>query len=127
MRTRKPYLTDLSDAEWALIEPYIPEPKTGGRPAKHPRREIVNAIFYLLRTGCQWRNLPHDFPPWQTVAYYFRLWRMSGLWEEVNDALRTELRKRHGRDASPSAAVVDSQSTATTEKGGSVAMMATRG
>jgi transposase len=118
---RPHYPTDLSDAEWAILEPLIPPPKPGGRPIKHPRREIVNAIRYVLRSGEAWRLMPHDLPPWQTVYYYFRLWRLDGTWERVNAALRRRVRRRTGRSAEPTAAILDSQSAKTTEKGGLVA------
>src|ERR671935_2385573 len=89
---RKAYATDLTDAEWQKIEPLLPAAKTGGRPRVHPVREILNAIFYILRAGCTWRLLPHDLPPWQTVYHYFRLWRKDGTWEQIHDALRAEVR-----------------------------------
>jgi len=114
--SRKPYPSDLSDAEWQKIEPLIPKPRTNrGRKRKYPLREILNAIFYLLRTGCPWRMLPHDLPPWRIVYYYFRLWRKDGTWERINAALRTELRQAEGREAEPSAAILDSQSVKTTD------------
>lgn len=117
--TRRTYQTDISDKEWAKIERYIPERKTKrGRKRVHSFREILNAIFYIVRSGCVWRLLPHDFPPWQTVYYYFRLWRRSGIWERMNATLRTELRVASGRDPEPSAAVLDSQSVKTTETPG---------
>src|SRR3712207_2138014 len=77
---RKPYSTDLSDAEWSCIEPHIPTPKAPGRPRVHPLREVLNAIFYIVRSGCAWRLLPHDFPPWKTIHHYFRTWRIDGTW-----------------------------------------------
>ena len=116
---RKPYQTDLSDAEWQRIESCVPKPKTKrGRKREHPFREILNAIFYLLRSGCAWRMLPHDFPPWKTVYHYFRLWRLNGTWECINASLRTEIRTAEGRNPEPSAAILDSQSAKTTETPG---------
>jgi transposase len=95
--SREPYPTDLSDAEFACLEPYLPCPVHPGRPRIHPLREILDAIFYVVRTGCPWRLLPREFPPWQTVCHYFRLWRLNGTWEDLNDALREPLRERVGR------------------------------
>ena len=115
---RKTYHTDLSDSEWARIEPYLPVPKASGRPRIHPPREILNAIFYIVRSGCGWRLLPHDFPPWKTVHHYFRIWRLDGVWERLNKALRERLRVRKGRNPQPSAGIVDSQSAKTTGVGG---------
>jgi putative transposase len=111
---RNPYPTDLSDAEWNYIEPHMPAPKEHGRPRIHSPREILDAIFYVLRSGCQWRLLPHDFPRWPTVYYYFRKWRIDGTWELINRAIRERLRVRQKRNPQPSAGVVDSQSVKTT-------------
>jgi transposase len=80
---RKPYSTDLSDAEWSCIEPHLPTPKATGRPRVHTLREVLNAIFYIVRSGCAWRLLPHDFPPWKTIHHYFRAWRIDGTWTKV--------------------------------------------
>jgi putative transposase len=115
---RKPYPSDLNNAEWRVIEPLIPPAKPGGRPRKHTMREILNGIFYVLRSGCAWRMLPHDFPPWQTVYHYMRQWRCNGIWKRINKALRRALRKAAGREAEPSAAIIDSQSVKTTETKG---------
>src|SRR5215210_2345204 len=115
---RKPYPTDLSDAEWNYIEPHMPAPKEHGRPRIHSPREILDAIFYLLRSGCQWRLLPHDFPRWPTVYYYFRQWRLDGTWGMINQAIRERLRVRLKRNPQPTAGIVDSQSVKTTGVGG---------
>lgn len=123
---RRPYPSDLTDAEWDILEPLIPPPKAGGRPAIHARRELVDAMCYVLRTGCAWRLLPHDFPPWQTVYHYFRRWRDDGTFLAVHTALREHTRRSQGRESIPSAAIIDSQSVRTTEKGGSVATMAAK-
>jgi putative transposase len=119
---RRAYSSDLSTRECQKLGPHIPQPKSGGRPAEYDRLEIVNAIRYLLRSGCSWRLLPHDFPPWGTVYHYFSTWRRDGTWERIHATLRAELREAEGREAEPSAAIIDSQSVKTTEKGGSMDM-----
>jgi transposase len=117
-RMRRPYPTDLSDAEWNHIELHLPAPTGHGRPRAHSLREILDAIFYVLKSGCQWRLLPHDFPRWPTVYWYFRKWGIDGTWEKINRAIRERLRVRLGRDPQPSAGVVDSQSVKSTGVGG---------
>ena len=112
------YPSDLSDGEWDLLEPHLPAPKKLGRPRLHSPREILNAVPYLLLTGCQWRMLPREFPPWKTVSHYFRTWRLDGTWEEMNRAMRRRLREQLGRDPEPSAGIVDIQSAKTTGVGG---------
>jgi len=116
LRTR--YSTDLSDAEWEILRPLVPAVKSGGRPAKHMRREILNALAYWLRAGCAWRLLPHDLPPWQTVYHYWRRWQQEGAWERMLTALRERERVQLGREPTPSAAIVDSQSVRASERGG---------
>lgn len=115
---RPSYSTDLTDAEWQILEPLLPVEKPGGRHRLYPLREIMNALRYLLRSGCAWRLIPHEFPHWRAVYEYFKLWKEDGTWLKIHDYLHAELREQMERDKQPSAAVVDSQSVRTTEKGG---------
>src|SRR4028119_1918694 len=113
---RKAYKSDLTDFEWEIIEPLIPRAKPGGHPRTVDMREVINAIFYLLCTGCSWEMLPQDFPPYSTVYYYFRRWQKHGVWQDINQSLRQQVRQQLAKKAFPSAAIVDSQSVKTTEK-----------
>lgn len=117
--SRKKYPTDLSDKEWDRIKDmFLVCYDQGGRPTKHSKREILNAIFYVIRTGCQWRYLPHDLPPWKTVYTYFRNWKKDGIFERMNIMLTKTLRVISGRKEEPTACIIDSQSVKTTERGG---------
>ena len=116
----------MTDEEWAILEPLIPAPRIGGRPAKYARRDILDAIFYVKRGGNAWRMLPADFPYWKTVYDYFSQWRDDGTYERINDALRTQVRELVGRNALPSAGSIDSRSVKTSQKGGPEGMTAVR-
>lgn len=115
---RQSYRSDMSDREWEVLRSLIPEPKGFGHPRRVNLREIINAIFYVQRSGCQWEMLPHDFPPYQTVYSYFRKWQRKGIWQRMHDQLRDQLRQQIGREKDSSVAIADSQSVKTTEKRG---------
>ena len=115
---RKPYPTDLTDEQWKLIEPFLPPAVPGGRPRKTDLREVVNALLYLVRSGCQWRLIPHEFPPWRTCYNYYRAWIANATWDEIAASLRMEVRSGAGRHELPKVAAIDSQSVKTTEQGG---------
>lgn len=116
------YPSDLTDAEWAIMAPMIPPPRRGGRPRQTDMREVMNAVRYVLRTGCQWRELPKDFPPRSTVYNYFWEWSRYGVLDRIHHALLVRCREAEGRKASPSAAIIDTQSVKATEKGGAGAI-----
>lgn len=119
MSDRKAYPSDMTDAEWEILEPLIPAISEEAINVKYTRREIVNGILYVLRSGCPWRLVPHDLPDWGALYYYFRKWRKEGVWDQVLQALRRQKRKKQGRDEEPSAAVIDSQSIKTSAVRGS--------
>ena len=116
--TENPYASDLTDQEWALLEPLLTRTHPAGRKQSYSLRRIVDAVFYLLRTGAQWRFLPHEYPPPDAVFYHYARWRRDGTWERINTVLRERHRQRIGRPRQPSAAIIDSQSAKTTEMGG---------
>jgi putative transposase len=115
---RSPYPSDLSDAEWSLLEPLLESAERRGRPPKWPARRVADAVFYLLRSGCAWRMLPKEYPPWQTVYYHFRKWPRDGRLRQAHDRLREVVREAEGRERDPSGAVIDSQAVKGTGVGG---------
>ena len=126
MEPRTPYPTDLTDKEWVFIAPSVPAAKPGGRPEKYPKRESLTGLLYILRGGCAWRLLPHDFPPWQIVDQYFWhfwRWQQDGTWQVMHDRIRGAVRVAVGQYRQARAGIIESQSVKTTEKGGSTVLI----
>ena len=117
-RLRKPYPSDLSDREWEILKPLLPKPKGFGHPVEVDFREILNGIFYVQRTGCQWEMMPHDLPPYSTVYNYFQKWQRKGMWQLIHDQVRQQMRTQLGREEQSTVAIADSQSVKTAEKKG---------
>ena len=115
---RKPYPSDLSDEQWAILAPLLPPPVPAGAPRTTDLREALNAIFYVLSTGCAWSASPHDFPPEGTVRDYFHRWRRDGTWQRIHDTLRRQVREEAGKDVEPSAGSIDSQTVKSTRTAG---------
>jgi putative transposase len=117
------YSTDMNDAQWALLEPHVVKKKRRGPKSQINLREVINAIFYRLRTSCQWRLLPKEYPDWSVVSGYWQRWQRNGLWTNINTALRETAREKAGRNITPTAAIIDSRTIKTVQKGGNEGMM----